>query len=150
MYFFIIFFTIPYAIFANTQSFTAENYDTNNDYIVNHEEKKEFSKFGISIKNISGNSDKYEVWHSKIGAHACTPKHKHDVEEIFILLEGEGKAIVGDKEIYFKAPCTLTLPANVEHQIFNTSDTPTNHIVLLEKDSLIHNVDGEIMHLPWR
>ena len=147
---FIIFFIFPLTIFANAHNFEAENGSRKTDLVLNHSDCKEFSKFNINIKNISENSSEYEVWHSEIGADSCTPKHKHNVEEVFVFIEGEGKVTIGDEEYNYKSPCTVVLPANIEHQIFNTGDTPTRHIVILEKHSLIYNKDGNIMNLPWR
>ena len=91
-----------------------------------------------------------EVWRSSIAPGSCTPLHQHDVQEIFIFLSGEGKALVGSEEITFKAPCTLILPANIPHQIFNTGHEPSAQIVILKSKTAIYTATGAPMNLPWR
>ena len=126
------------------------NLQGNTSYILSHDDCTEFSRFNNVIKNICPHSNKYEVWQSHIGVDSCTPKHKHNAEEIFIFFKGEGRVLIGNKEILYKAPCTVVLPANIEHQIFNTGNIPTDHIVILKKNSLIFDTENNVMHLPWR
>lgn len=134
-------------------SLTALSLDTNQPYVINHSELKSFTNQGNSLTGIAtpsmGATD-CEVWHSNIAPHSYTPLHQHDTQEIFIFLKGEGKAIVGDKEVFFKSPCTLLLPANVPHQIFNIGDEPSEQIVVLKSEAGIFNMQGNHMQLPWR
>lgn len=118
--------------------------------VICHNDCKEFSKLGINIKNISAGAKEFEVWHSHIGPFAKTPKHKHESEEVFVFIKGKGKAIIGREEIQFEAPCTLVLPANIEHQIINTENEPTDHIVIINAQSKIYDSNNEVMNLPWR
>lgn len=141
---------LPTVLFA-VSSFCASIQGGEQDsLVVQHQDCQEFAKAGARLKNISGESQQYEVWQSSIAPGGATPRHKHETEEVFVFLEGEGKAVVGDKEIPYVAPCTLVLPADIEHQIFNTGTVPTKHFAILGKGSTIFNQDGEVMHLPWR
>lgn len=92
----------------------------------------------------------HEVWKSSIAPGSCTPKHQHETQEIFVFFKGEGKAIVGGEEVFFKAPCTLILPPYIEHQIFNLGNEPTDHLAIMQIGSKIVNEKQEEMHLPWR
>lgn len=121
--------------------------------VVPHEEIQEFSKYGIVLKGLSTKSmgaKEFEVWHSSIGVGSKTPKHVHDSEEVFVLLEGEILAIVGGEEVNVTAPGTLICPANVPHQLFNIGTVPTNHFLVVGIDSKIYNEEGSEMQLPWR
>ena len=50
--------------------------------------------------------------------------HWHHVEEAMMVLEGEGRAILGDQEMDIKAGETLLGPANVKHGFHNTGSAP--------------------------
>lgn len=121
--------------------------------IVNHEDLTSYENngnklFGVATKTLG--ADDIEVWKSSIAAHSCTPKHVHEVQEIFIFLKGEGKVEIDGKPFYFKAPCTVMCPANVPHQFFNTSDESSEQIVVLSLGSEIRTMTGQLMNLPWR
>lgn len=121
--------------------------------IVPHERLPTFGKAGAELKGIATPSlgaKQYEVWRSSIAPGGCTPIHTHETEEIFIFLSGTGKVNVGGVETAFEAPCTVICPAHVEHQFFNTGDTPSDQIVVLGIDSEIIDQDHMTMHLPWR
>lgn len=121
--------------------------------VVPHEGLPTFGKAGAELKGIATPSlgaKQYEVWRSSIAPHGCTPIHTHETEEIFIFLSGTGKVSVGGVETAFEAPCTVICPAHVEHQFFNTGDTPSDQIVVLGIDSEIIDQDHMTMHLPWR
>jgi quercetin dioxygenase-like cupin family protein len=89
-----------------------------------------------------------EVWRARMDAGAATPPHRHDHEEIVVVLSGRGRAIVGEREVSFQAGDTLVLPAGVVHQLF--SETESESIAALPRRSTIRTADGEVMDLPWR
>jgi len=132
---------------------TAEALDPNQPQVINHSDLKSFINQGNSLTGVAtpslGATD-CEVWHSRIAPHSCTPLYQHETQEIFIFLKGEGKAIVGTEEIFFKAPCTLLLPPNIPHQIFNIGDEPSEQIVILKSEAGIYTMQGDPMQLPWR
>ncbi|MCB1116902.1 MAG: cupin domain-containing protein [Chlamydiia bacterium] len=121
--------------------------------VIDHTTLPEFGKAGAMLKGLATpqlGAKQYEVWHSTLAPGGCTPIHTHETEEIAIYIKGKGKAIVGGKEIFFEAPCTVIYPADVEHQVFNTGDEPSDHILILGIDSTIVDQDQVVMHLPWR
>lgn len=60
---------------------------------------------------------------------AAPPPHWHYVEEAMMVLEGEGKAILGDEVMDIKAGETLLGPAGIRHGFINTSDKPLKLVV---------------------
>jgi mannose-6-phosphate isomerase-like protein (cupin superfamily) len=55
--------------------------------------------------------------------------HWHKIEEAMLVIEGEGKAILGDQELDIKAGDTLLGPANVRHGFVNTGAVPLKLVV---------------------
>lgn len=61
-----------------------------------------------------------EIWSQSIDAQGATPPHRHDCEEVVIVLEGEGTLAMSGQEMHFAAGDTVIIPRNEVHQIFNT------------------------------
>lgn len=121
--------------------------------VIPHDDLKVFGYsqnkiFGISTAGMG--AQEIEVWQSSLGPGDHTPRHKHDCEEVFIFLKGEGRVNIGDEDVYFKAPCTVIVPADIEHEVFNLSSEPTVHFTVLRIGSTIWDVQGKAMNLPWR
>ena len=55
---------------------------------------------------------------------ATMSPHWHRVEEAMMILEGEGKAILGDQVLDIKAGETLLGPAGIPHGFINTGSVP--------------------------
>src|SRR5687768_4942030 len=53
-----------------------------------------------------------------------TPPHWHRVEEAMMVLEGEGKAVLGDQVMDIRAGATLLGPAGIPHGFINTGSVP--------------------------
>lgn len=103
---------------------------------------------GIATPQLGASS--YEVWRTSVAVGSHTPLHRHESEEVFIFLQGKGKARIGDDEFTFEAPATVVAPANVPHQFFNVGDVPTDAIVVVGIGSKIWDETGKEMRLPWR
>ena len=104
--------------------------------------------FGISTPSLG--AKEIEVWQSSLGPGDHTPRHSHDCEEVFIFLKGEGKVNINNEDIYYKAPCTIIIPPDVEHEVFNLSNEPSLHFTLLRIGSTIWDSQDRPMTLPWR
>jgi len=103
---------------------------------------------GIATPGLGATS--HEVWRTSVAVGSATPLHSHESEEVFIFLQGKGKARIGDQEFTFEAPATVVAPANVPHQFFNIGDVPTDAIVVVGIGSKIWDATGKEMQLPWR
>lgn len=121
--------------------------------VIEHDEVQVFENNGNQLRGVATlgtGAKEFEVWRSSVAPGSATPKHTHESEEVFVFLEGKGRAVIGDEEIEFEAPCTLVAPAGVAHQYWNVGDTPTDAIVIIGIGSKIWNPEGEEMQLPWR
>lgn len=121
--------------------------------VIPHADLPEYSLYGNTQQGLATpqlGSQNYEVWKTKWGVGASTPRHKHETDEIFIFLKGKGKVIIDDNETHFTAPCTIICPANAYHQFFNTGEEKTESIVVLGSKSTILDENETTMNLPWR
>lgn len=124
-----------------------------NAHVYDHQHLTTFSMNGNQITGVATplmGCHEVEVWKSSIAPKNSTPLHVHESEEIFIFLKGEGKVLIGEHTYFYKAPCTLVLPPKIPHQIFNTGDVATEHFAILKAESIIQNMEGDVMQLPWR
>jgi len=58
------------------------------------------------------------------------PPHRHDFEEIFVLLEGEIEATFRGKKLSARGGDTLNIPANAPHQFHNASSRPVRMLCI--------------------
>ncbi len=118
-----------------------------------HDELKEFSMYGNVYKALSTKAmgaKEFEIWKSSLAVGSKTPRHVHETEEVFILLKGQIKAIIGEREVHCVAPATLICPAHVPHQLINVGDESTEQLAVLGIDSKICDADEKELKLPWR
>ncbi len=124
-----------------------------NGVVIQNTKIKIFENNGNKLQGLatpSKGSKQFEVWQSEIAPGSNTPLHKHETDEVFVFLQGEAKIVVGDKELYVKAPATVIAPAGKKHQVFNTGKVPTKQIVIIGSGSKIWSKDGKVLNLPWR
>lgn len=118
-----------------------------------HASLESYENHGNTLRGIATpalGAKNYEVWRTSVAVGSRTPLHRHESEEVFIFLQGKGKARIGDQEFTFEAPATVVAPANVPHQFFNIGDVPTDAIVVVGIGSKIWDETGKEMRLPWR
>ena len=89
-----------------------------------------------------------EMWQGRMDAHAATPPHCHDTEEVVLFLKGSGRAMVGDHEVRYQSGDTLILPPAQVHQIF--AETESEFVSAMPIGSTVKLPDGEVIDLPWR
>lgn len=121
--------------------------------VIPHADLAEFENEGavlVGLATASLGAREFEIWRSSVPPGSTTPVHVHDTEEIFLVLRGQGKLMVGDQVIEFEAPATVIAPAGVPHQLMNTGDIPTDQIVVVGVGSEINTAQGKPMDLPWR
>lgn len=120
---------------------------------MDHGELKSYENHGnelVGIATPSLGAREHEVWRSRVAVGSKTPLHTHESEEIFVFLKGQGRALIGDQEVEFRAPATVIAPAGVPHQFINTGAEATEAIVIVRLGSRIEDARGEPMNLPWR
>ena len=59
--------------------------------------------------------------------------HRHNGEEIFFILEGEGRVLIEDREYNVKPLTAVFIPPNKLHGIRNTGDKPLKYLVIIAK-----------------
>jgi mannose-6-phosphate isomerase-like protein (cupin superfamily) len=121
--------------------------------VISHKDLKTYGYDGNEIQGVATRNmgvQDFEVWRTSWGVGSATVLHKHETQEVFIFLKGKGRAIIGEEELFFQAPCTIICPANIPHQFFNEGDEPTDSVAILGLDSKIVDADGNELNLPWR
>jgi len=90
------------------------------------------------------------VWCQAIEPGSATPPHRHDCEEVVVVLAGHGRLVIDGVAHPFGPDTTLVIPAEVDHQIF--SDGPGMlHCVAAFAATPVGVVlpDGTPLDLPW-
>ncbi len=108
---------------------------------------------GLEHQTLAGADDglkSFEVWRQTIAPLATTPVHRHDCEEVIVILGGSGVCKFEDRELPFKADQTLVIPANVVHQICNDGTEDLYILATLAMAPVkVETADGAAMPLPW-
>ena len=102
----------------------------------------------IGVATPSRGARSVEVWRGRMDAGAATPPHRHDHEEVVVILSGSGRATVDGQEIRYQPGDTIILPGAKVHQIFAESDT--EFVAAMPIGSAIETAAGEPLALPWR
>ncbi|MGH9508305.1 MAG: cupin domain-containing protein [Terriglobales bacterium] len=121
--------------------------------VVEHAKLKEFEMMGNFITGLatpSRGAKTLEVWQAGMAPSAASPLHRHDAEEIVVVLTGQGEAHAAGEVARFRAPCTLILPGNQLHQLRNTGAERLEAIAVVPIGSKVFDADGNEMVLPWR
>ncbi len=91
-----------------------------------------------------------EVWRQTIAPGEATPLHKHDCEEVIVILAGRGRLEIEGESQGFGPETSLILPANAVHRIANTGAEPLELIGILGMAPVrVETPAGERIALPW-
>lgn len=121
--------------------------------VIDHAKWKEFEMMGNFMTGLatpSRGAKTLEVWKASMAPDASTPPHRHDAEEIVVVLTGEGEAHAAGEVARFRAPCTLILPGNQLHQLKNTGTERMDTVAVVPISSKVFDAEGNEMPLPWR
>ncbi len=121
--------------------------------VVEHAKLKEFEMMGNFMTGLATprhGAQTLEVWQAGMAPGASTPLHRHDAEEIILVLRGQGEAHAAGEVDRFHAPCTLILPGNQLHQLKNTGAERRETIAVVPIGSKVFEAEGNEMALPWR
>jgi mannose-6-phosphate isomerase-like protein (cupin superfamily) len=90
------------------------------------------------------------VWSQTVAPGGATPPHRHDCEEVVVIVSGRGELRVRDEVFAFGANATLVVPQDVEHQILNTGDEPLKVLAAFSATPVeVVLPDGTPLRLPW-
>jgi len=108
---------------------------------------------GIEHLTLAGSAQglaRLSVWRQSMAPGCATPPHRHDCEEVVLVLEGSGEVQLGEQRFSFGADTTLVLPPNVPHQIFNTGRVPLKTVAAFSATPVgTFLPHGERLALPW-
>lgn len=90
------------------------------------------------------------VWRQSIAPGAGTPPHRHDCEEVVLILSGCGELHMDGDAQRFGPDTTLTVPQNTPHQILNVGDESLELVGILAASPVeVFLPDGQPLELPW-
>jgi len=122
--------------------------------IINNELLKTFNLPGLVHKTLSDNkngNNSFEVWMQTVEPNAATPIHKHNCNEVIIILKGSGTLITENKEVKFTANSTLFISPDEVHQLINTGDEPIDLLGCLGMSPVeVYSPDNILIPLPWQ
>jgi len=109
---------------------------------------------GIEHLTLAGSEQglsRLSVWRQSMAPGCATPPHRHDCEEVVLVIEGSGEVHIDGNVLPFGPDSTLVLPPNVPHQIFNTGAVPLKTVAAFSATPVgTFLPGGEPMALPWR
>ncbi|MEX2460487.1 MAG: cupin domain-containing protein [Paenibacillaceae bacterium] len=68
-------------------------------------------------------AEHFVTGHSTIFPGGGIPPHSHSNEEIYIILSGKGRMVVGDDVEELEGLTTIYIPPNTQHSLTNIGDT---------------------------
>lgn len=108
---------------------------------------------GIVHQTLAGPRDgmkNMEVWMQTVAPGAETPMHRHDCEEVIVVLAGSGICEIEGEVRSFGAGATIVVPRNAVHRIANSGSEPMQLVAgLSAAPVLVHAPDGTRIPLPW-
>lgn len=91
------------------------------------------------------------IWRQTVAPGAATPPHRHDCDEVVLCQAGHGELHVDGQVHRFGADCTLVLPRERVHQIFNVGSIPMEIVGVFGATPVgTFLPDGAVLELPWR
>lgn len=90
------------------------------------------------------------VWKQTMTPGNATPPHRHDCDEVVVVLAGSGTLLIDGQALPFQAGDTLVLPAELDHQIVNTGDRDVVTVAAFAASPVVTALpDGQVIDLPW-
>jgi quercetin dioxygenase-like cupin family protein len=81
-------------------------------------------------------------------AHGMGPLHRHNLEEVTILLEGEAHVQVGEETVSMQKGDVLIVPPNTLHQM-RSAGGPIEYLIVSRAGATHSLADGDIRTPPW-
>lgn len=121
--------------------------------IVENDTLPVFELPGLKHQTIAGHAHgvkTMEVWYQTMDANSATPVHRHACEEVIFILSGSGKVMVEGETSDFGPNCTLIVPPDAIHQIFNTGEESLVLVAALGTAPVrVQTAEGEPLSVPW-
>lgn len=121
--------------------------------VLGYDEFPLFAIPGIRHQTLAGPAQglrQMEIWEQTVEPGGETPPHRHDCEEVVVVLSGSGRCEYADQRVDFQAPTVLIVPPDAVHKISNTGATPMRVIAALSMAPVqVQTPTGEPIALPW-
>ncbi len=121
--------------------------------VKDHSDIEKFNLPGLEHQTLAGAGDglkTMEMWMQTIEAGAATPVHRHDCEEVIVVIRGQGVCKFGDREEALGPETTLIVAPNEVHQVCNTGGEDMFVVAALAMAPVrVETPEGEVIDLPW-
>jgi len=111
---------------------------------------------GLQHRTLSGNgphpggAQGLEVWHQVIQPGSATPPHRHDCDEVVVLLKGSMLCIVAGVKQDVGPQSTIMVPRNTWHVLEPKGEEPAELIGILNMSPVeVYLPGNEPLVLPW-
>ncbi|HNG94297.1 MAG TPA: cupin domain-containing protein [Acidobacteriota bacterium] len=122
--------------------------------VIQHSEIETFALPGLQHQTLAGRPQgvtTMETWMQTIEPQAGTPVHRHDCEEVIVVLKGSGIVTIDGQTTDFGPHSTLIVPPNAVHQLINTGEEPMFLVATLGMSPVrVETETGEVIPLPWQ
>lgn len=108
---------------------------------------------GVSHATWASRADGLEqlsVWRQTLAPGAATPPHRHACDEVVLCLAGWGEVHSEGVVRRFGADCTVVLPRDRDHQIFNVGPLAMEIVGVFAATPVATMLpDGSTLEVPW-
>ncbi len=121
--------------------------------VIANAQRAKFELPGIEHLTLAGAAQgltRLSVWRQSMAPGSATPPHRHDCEEVVLVIEGWGEVHLAGKQVAFGPDSTLVLPAHIPHQIINTGAVPLVTVAAFSSTPVgTFHPEGMPLALPW-
>jgi mannose-6-phosphate isomerase-like protein (cupin superfamily) len=121
--------------------------------IIANTTREHFNIPGIDHQTLAGHRDGLaglEIWNQMLEPHAETPVHYHECEEVVVVLQGSGRAVIAGEAQDFGPNSTLVIPTKAVHQLVNTGEGTMQLIAALSASpARVFAPEGTEIRVPW-
>lgn len=109
---------------------------------------------GIEHRTLAGAAQGLKglsIWRQSVAAGGATPPHRHECEEVVVVLAGRGRLAIDGASHQFGPETTLVIPPHVDHQIFSDGPEPLEMVAAFSATPVgVVLPDGTPLELPWQ
>ena len=121
--------------------------------IIDNATVKTFTLPGLVHQTVAGPAQglkTLEVWVETIAPGAGTPVHRHECEEVLVILAGSGQATLAGQVQDFGPDHTLIVPPGLVHQVVNTGREDMQLVAVLGMaPASATTPEGQPIPVPW-
>ena len=112
-----------------------------------------FERFGNFMQGLatpSRGAREVMVWRTRVAPGGGPPVHKHDHEEVVVIVSGSGTFVEEDGTVHAFGPGdTLLAPAGVVHELKADEGVAVEWIACMASGTKTFKPDGEELTTPW-